>query len=127
MAAKCSAIAKSGSRCNSAALPGSAYCFVHDPASAEARRAASVKGGKARSTQARAKAALPEAMDAAELGGWLSLLFRQVMTGRIEPRIGTAAATIARTLMEVRTVTELETRIAELEERAGVEDTRRSA
>jgi hypothetical protein len=124
MAARCSAIARSGSRCASPVLPGSAYCFVHDPAAADRRREASKKGGKARSTKARAAKQIPEAMSAADLAGWLSLLFISVMTGRIEPKIGTACATIARTLHEVRHATELEERLAELEQRAGVTDTR---
>jgi hypothetical protein len=46
------------------------------------------------------------------------------MAGRIEPKIGTAAASIARVLHEVRHTTELEVRLAELEQRAGVTDTR---
>jgi hypothetical protein len=63
-------------------------------------------------------------MSAADLAGWLSLLFTSVMAGRIEPKIGTAAASIARVLHEVRHTTELEERLAELEQRAGVSATR---
>jgi len=126
MAAKCSAIARSGSRCGSPALPDSAYCFVHSPDTAEARREASRKGGRNRSAQARARAALPEAMGAEELGGWLSTLFKGVMTGRVEPRVGSAAAGIARVMIQSRELVELEARLAVLEEAAAVE-TRRSA
>ncbi len=104
MAAKCSAIARSGSRCSSPVLPDSSFCFVHAPEMAEARRAASRKGGKARANAARAKAAIPEAMTAAELAGWLSALFRSVVSGRTELRVGTAAATIAKVLIEARAV-----------------------
>jgi hypothetical protein len=125
MVVKCQAIAKSGSRCNSPVLPESQWCWVHDPAAADRRREASKKGGKARANSARAKRLIPEAMSAEDLAGWLSLLFTQVMTGRIEPRIGTAAASIARVLHEVKHATELEQRIAELEARAGVMNDRR--
>ena len=59
------------------------------------------------------------------LAGWLSLLFANVMGGRIEPKIGTACASIARVLHEVKTVTELEQRLNELEQKAGVTDTNR--
>ncbi len=124
MAAKCSAIARSGSRCGSPALPDSAYCFVHSPDTAEARREAARKGGHARSNQARARAAIPEAMDAAELGGWLTTLFKGVITGRIEPKIGTAAATIARTMMEVRELVEIEARLVAIEDAAGIGERR---
>jgi hypothetical protein len=127
MAAKCSAIARSGSRCGSPVLPDSAYCWVHSPEAAEARRAASAKGGKARSNRARAKASLPEAMDAAELGGWLAALFKGVMTGRVEPRIGSAASSTARVMLQARELVEVEERLAALEEAAGLGDGRRSA
>ncbi len=127
MAVKCSAIARSGSRCNSPVLPGSDFCFVHDPAAADRRREASKKGGFARSNKARAAKLLPEAMAPEELAGWLSLLFTQVVDGRTEPRIGTAAATIARVMIDVRQATELEARLSELEARAGIVNDRRIA
>jgi hypothetical protein len=123
-AAQCAAITRGGSRCASAVLAGSLYCWTHDPAAADRRREASKKGGKARANAERAKKLIPEAMSAEDLAGWLSLLFTNVMTGRIEPKIGTACATIARTLHEVKHATDLEERIAELEQRAGVTDTR---
>ena len=101
--------------------------MMHSPDHAEMRREASRRGGKARSTRARARAATPVAMDAAELAGWLTTLFKGVLTGRVEPRVGTAAASIAKVMMEVRAATELEARLAELEDRAGIEDGRRIA
>ncbi len=102
MAVKCSAIARSGSRCSSPVLPGSAFCFLHAPEMAEMRRESSRKGGRNRSAKARAAKLIPEAMSAADLAGWLSLLFTNVMEGTIEPRVGAAAATIARTLLDAQ-------------------------
>ena|SRR5215218_4838110 len=119
-AVQCAAITRGGSRCASAVLGGSRYCWTHDPAAADRRREASKKGGKARANAERAKKLIPEAMSADDLAGWLSLLFTNVMTGRIEPKIGTACATIARTLHDVKHATELEERIAELEQRSGL-------
>ncbi len=119
MAVKCSAIAKSGSRCSVSVVTGSSFCYLHDPAMAERRREGAKKGGHNRSTKARATAQISEAMSAMDLAGWLSLLFKNVVDGRVEPRIGTAAATIARVLLEVKTTTELERRLEELEGRAG--------
>jgi len=127
MTAKCLAIAKSGNQCRVPALTGKQHCLMHDPSSVEARREAGRKGGKARGNQARAAKLLPLAMAPEELGGWLSLLFKQVMTGRIEPKIATAAAAVARVMMDVRAATELEQRLTELEQRAGVTDQRRRA
>jgi hypothetical protein len=124
-AVQCAAITRGGNRCGSAVLPESRYCWTHDPAAADRRREASRKGGKARATSERAKKQIPPAMSAEDLAGWLSLLFTNVMAGRIEPKIGTACATIARTLHEVKHTTELEERIAELEARAGIQNDRR--
>jgi hypothetical protein len=124
MATKCSAIAKSGSRCTTPVVAGSVFCWMHAPERAEGRREAARKGGKARANAERARKQIPDAMSADELSGWLSLLFKNVMAGRIEPKIGTAAASIARVLHEVRHTTEIEQRLAELESRAGVVDTR---
>jgi hypothetical protein len=124
MAVQCAAITRGGSRCGSAVLAGSRYCWTHDPAAADRRLEASKKGGRARSNKARAAKQIPAAMSAEDLAGWLSLLFTSVMTGRIEPKIGTACASIARVLHEVKTMTELEQRLTQLEERAGVADTR---
>ncbi len=119
MPARCAAITRAGSPCPSPPLPASAYCFVHDPAAAEARREASRKGGKARSNQARAHKQIPEALTADELIGYLSGLFRAVIGGRVEPKVGTAAATIARVLVDVQERVEIEARLTELEKAAG--------
>jgi hypothetical protein len=123
MDGKCSATNKSGAACSAAAWRDG-LCRWHHP-DLEAKRAEGRrKGGKARATKARALAAIPDAMTSDELAGWLSLLFKHVVAGRVEPRVGTAAATIARVLMDVREATTLEQRLAELESRVGVVDTR---
>jgi hypothetical protein len=115
MAAKCQAIARSGSRCGSPVLPGRAHCLMHDPASAEARREASRKGGKARSHKARAAKLVPEALTADEVAGWLSLVFTATLSGTLEPKIATACATVARTLLEASAVAD-QPRVEELQE-----------
>jgi len=104
MVVKCAGITRGGSRCSSPVLPGSSFCFLHAPEMAEARREAARKGGRNRSAKARAAKQIPEAATAAELAGYLTALFRGVMVGRIEPRVGTAAATIAKVLIEARAV-----------------------
>ena len=92
---------------------------MHDPESADARREGSRKGGHARSNRARAAKQIPEAMAPEELVGWLSLLFRNVISGKIEPKIVTAAATIARTILETRDASE-KPGLAELEEQVAI-------
>ena len=103
----CSAIARSGSRCRSAPLPGRPYCLLHDPLSAEARREGARKGGRARSAAARAQKQIPTAMSSDELVGFLSALFKSVISGRTEPKVATAAATVARILFEVKTAVDV--------------------
>jgi len=108
-------------------VAGAAFCWMHDPDSADARREAARTGGRNRSAKARAAKLIPPAMAADELAGYLTALFKGVMTGRIEPKIGTAAATIARTLLEAQTaaaqptIEELQEQVARL--RAMVERT----
>ena len=117
-AARCQAIAKSGKPCSASPLPDSPWCLFHAPEAAEARRAAGQKGGRAPSNAARARRQLPEAMDAAELAGWLATLFKGVMAGKVEPKVGTAAAAIAKVMLEVKgaaAIEQLQAQVAALE------------
>jgi hypothetical protein len=115
MAVQCQAIARSGSRCSSPVLAGRDYCWVHDPLSAPARRAASIKGGKARSNRARAAKRLPEAMTAVELHALLGDVLRQVITGALPTAVGVAAATLARAMLAAEEAGDLEVRLGEVE------------
>jgi hypothetical protein len=103
MAVVCAAITKAGSRCRRPVLPGKAHCLMHDPESAELRREASRKGGRHRSAKARAAKALPEALTPEELTAWLSQAFKSVLVGRMEPKVGTACATLAKAILEAHT------------------------
>ncbi len=106
-------------------MPGSALCWLHDPNVAEQRREASRKGGRARSNAARAKKALPaEIMTDDELLSWLGVMLKRVMTGATTPAIGNSVATIAKAMVAVRQASELEDRLAELEQRAGIDERR---
>jgi hypothetical protein len=42
----CSATKRDESKCNAAAIPGSEFCFFHDPSNAEERREAQARGGR---------------------------------------------------------------------------------
>jgi len=99
-------------------LPGSPFCVSHDPSKvtqlAEWRR----QGGLASSNKARAKKHLPaDPLTNEELHSYLGLVFKSVISGKIEPGVGTATATIARTMLELFRAIDLESRIAELERR----------
>jgi hypothetical protein len=124
MAVTCSAIAKSGSRCRRPALAGKQHCLMHDPESAELRLEASRKGGRARSNAARAAKALPPAMTSDDLLVTLSEAIRKVDRGELEPGPANAISSLARAMNSIRETTEIERRLAELEQRAGVTETR---
>jgi hypothetical protein len=115
MAARCAAITRGGSRCPSPVVAGSTFCWTHDPQLDGARREAARKGGKARSAKARAAKQIPDALTPDELAGWLSALFKRVLVGEIDPKVGHSCATIARTLLEARAAAE-QPRVDELAE-----------
>ena len=118
MVVRCKAQTAGGAPCSAQPVRDDGFCYWHSPATASERVEARRRGGQNRSTKARARKQIPVAMSADELAGWLSLLFTQVMAGRIEPRVATAAATVAKTLMDVRQASELEERLAALETQA---------
>lgn len=115
MSVKCNAITKAGTRCTRPALAGKHHCLMHDPESAEMRREAAAKGGRNRSAKARAAATLPDAMTNDELTGWLSVAFKQTLSGRLDPKVGTACATLARALLEAQNAA-AQPAVADLEE-----------
>ena len=113
---QCTGTTKAGQRCRARALPGSPFCVSHDPSKvtqlAEWRR----KGGYASSNKARAKKHLPaELMTNEQLHSFLGLVFKGVISGKIEPGVATASATVARTMAELSRVVDLEQRIVDLE------------
>ena len=115
---KCQSIARNGKPCSATPRPGRPYCAWHDPEAAEQRREWSRRGGAARSNRERARKQIPDALTTEELAGWLSVAFRKVLTGGMEPGVATAAATVARAVIavsEAAALQRLEDRIDELE------------
>jgi len=124
---RCRATTRLGAPCAAQVVDGG-YCAWHTqaPAWAEKRRRWSAAGGKARSNQARAAKHLgDEAMGAEELGASLAVVFRRVVAGSLEPKVGTAAATIAKVLLDLRAAGELEERLGRLEAAAALSGPRR--
>jgi hypothetical protein len=114
MQATCKGTTKAGTPCRAPAMSGG-WCIAHDPSRvvelAEWRR----RGGKAKSNASRAKKALPaEPLTAEEIHAYLGLVFRGVIGGKIEPGIGTAAASIARAMVEVAKVADFESQLSEM-------------
>jgi hypothetical protein len=125
MPVTCSAIAKSGSRCQRPALAGKQHCLMHDPESAELRREASRKGGHARSNAARAAKVMQPALTTDDLLVTLSEIIRRAEKSEIEPGIVNCISGAARTMNEIRKTTEIERRLEELEQRAALMNDRR--
>ncbi len=115
---QCSGQTKAGERCKSWAMPDSEWCINHDPNRVTDLAEWRKKGGKQRSNQSRAKKQLPaEPLSIAELHSYLGVVFRRVVTGQTEPAVGTAAATIARTMAELSRAADFEERMTAIEQR----------
>ncbi len=118
---RCAAIAASGQPCSAVPRPGRPFCLWHDPEATEARREISRKGGQGRSNRARTRKQLgTDALSMPEVAGLLSLTLRGVIAGRFEPGVGNSVASLARALTAVHEATELEDRIAALEQAAEI-------
>jgi hypothetical protein len=88
---------------------------------ADERHGWKVSAGKSKSTRVRArKKILSAALDLHEIDGALCQALLDVLSGTLEPNIGSAAATIARTVSTIRTASELEARLSALEAQVGI-------
>jgi len=115
-AERCRAVTKSGKPCSARPVDAAGLCAWHSPAWAERRRQWSAKGGAARSNRERAKKHLPaDPLGADELVAYLTVVFKGVISGRMEPKIGTAAAAIAKTMTDIATAGALDDLQAEIE------------
>ena len=101
--------------CQAQPIRPSGYCYWHDPERAGEREQKRREGGANRANKARARKTLPaEPLTAEEVRAYLGVVFRGVIAGKIEPGVGTAAANIARALMDVAKVAEVEQQVADL-------------
>jgi hypothetical protein len=112
----CSATKPDQSKCQVAAIPGSEFCFFHDPTKAETRREAQAQGGR----QNRVKTLEDSAPDVkvADSGDAITLLVQtinQVRKGQIDPRVANSVGFLANILIKAVERDKLETRIEQLE------------
>ncbi len=125
MVEKCTVTNRDGSPCSAAPRPGRDRCLWHDDALAAERAGWRRKGGEGKSNRARATKELPvNVLTPLQLQGVLSATIAKVLGGQIECGVANSVAGLARALVAVREATEVEARLAELEERAGVADRR---
>ncbi len=116
----CTHPTKAGKAC-SAAVWKDQLCRWHHPDLESARRAGRIAGGKNRSNRERAKKqALAAGTDLSVVDRALCSALGGVLAGRIEPGVGTAAASIARAIIAIRQAGEMEERLARLEDQAGL-------
>ncbi len=126
MATQCQGTNRTGGRCSAHVDDGQAWCRWHDPNRAEERTEWSRKGGQARSNRARARKQLAASvMSIDDLDALLCRALVQVAGGKMEPGVGSAMATIAKTITTIRTTGDFEKRLQELEQTVDVGNVRR--
>ncbi len=109
----CRGIRKDGRPCRMMALPDSDRCFAHDPRQAEARQQARQKGGRNRSSAVRLRGLMPPRL--APIFDQLEAALTEVHDGTLDPKAATAMASLARALVAVLQVGEMEDRMRQIE------------
>jgi hypothetical protein len=109
----CTATRVNGTSRSAAARPGKTLCFAHDPELQAKRQAARVNGGAGKSTSRRLDRLTP-----AGLRPVLDKLYAALdglEDGSVEPKVGTAMASVASVIVRVHEAAEVEARLAALE------------
>ena len=109
---RCRGVRRDGTPCGAQAGPGG-WCWAHDPANDEARRAARSRGGKGKATAARAEKLVP-----AVLRPVLDTLLDavgEVKAGTLSTQQAGALASLAGAIVKVYQVGTLEERLSALE------------
>ncbi len=126
MPSQCQGTNRNGEPCSAHVYDGARWCRWHDPDRAEDRAAWSRKGGQARSNKQRARKQLAdEVLSIGDLDALLCLALQRVGTGAMEPNVGSAMASIAKTITTIRSTADFEKRLEELERAAGIGSGRR--
>jgi hypothetical protein len=112
----CSGTKPDQSNCQAAALPGSEFCFFHDPSKTEKRREAQAHGGRQNRMKTLEDSApdvkLEDSGDAIAL---ISETINEVRKGKIDPRVANSVGFLANILIKAVEKNKLETRIEQLE------------
>jgi hypothetical protein len=117
--APCKAKKPDGKSCKLAALPGSEFCFFHDPEKAGERRAAQSLGG----SRNRMKTLAADAPDV-KLGDSQAVInlieetVNDVRKGKLDPRVANSIGYLINVLIKARDQGELEERLSRLEAKA---------
>jgi hypothetical protein len=112
----CKARKTDGSKCQAVALPGSRYCFFHDPAKAEKRREAQSLGGRHNRIMT-LDTDVPD-VKIEDCQGTIPLLsetINQVRKGEIDPRIANTVGYLANVIIKAVEQSEMEKRLEKIE------------
>ncbi len=120
MLVKCSATTKDGRPCSAQAWQGG-LCRWHHPQLQEDRHEWRKRGGERRSNQARAKKHLPDdLMTLRQVQGALCRAMRALEAGEMTPAVANALGGRGRSIAAVAEAGDLEERLSQLEQRAGL-------
>lgn len=112
----CHGLRVDGQPCRAAVVSPSGWCFAHDPSREAERTEARRRGGAASSNVARLRRHLgPSALS--PILDRLEEALREVHEGDLQPARGQAMASLARAMVAVLEVSELEERLTALEGR----------
>ena len=112
----CQAKTADGSACQAAALPGSDFCFFHDPDRAEDRQAAQSFGGsRNRMKTLDAGAADVKVESCQDVVRLISETINQVRRGQLDPRVANAIGYLANVLIKAVEQGDMEKRLEDLE------------
>jgi hypothetical protein len=112
----CNATKPDGSNCQAASLSDSGFCYFHDPAQAQKRKAAQAEGGR----QQRMKTldVTEPDVNVEDCGDAIALIsetINQVRKGKIDPRVANSVGFLANILIKAVERNKLEARIEHLE------------
>jgi hypothetical protein len=113
---QCRALTKDGQRCRGNVVDSEGFCFSHSPQLAEQRRKGCSQGGKHKSSIVRLEKLMPERL--APVYSRLEEVLDQLHRGCLDPKVAHAMAAVARVMVSVLQVGEMEERLRTLEEKS---------
>jgi hypothetical protein len=112
----CKAKKPDGSDCQNIALPGSEFCFFHDPDKADKRREAQALGGRHNHIKTLdADAPDVKIESCSDTVPLLSETINQVRKGEIDPRVANAVGYLANVLIKAVEQSDIEKRLEAIE------------
>ena len=113
---RCRGARQDGTPCQAppASIGPDGYCWAHDPAKREARRAARAKGGQHKATAIRVESAPLPSYLRPILGAVVKAL-ADVRDGRLTPAQGSSIAALASVAIKLVTASQFEERLSALE------------